>query len=141
MDNIKIVRLQSGDDIIANYIEDEESGLVHLERPMSLFFKRLPTGKSVMMMCPWLPLELITKNCADLYNQDILTVIEPKQSLIEYYTNAMDEAQQLLDESLEEIDESIRNDDSGEDDYDDEELGVAEVTEMIQELKGKKTIH
>ena len=139
MDNIKIVRLQSGDDIIANYTEDEESGLVRLERPMALFFKRLTSGKSMMMMSPWLPLELIKDNSADLYSQDILTVIEPRQSLIEYYTTAMDEAQQLIEDASEALDDCIRNEDEFDDE--DEDLGPAELTEMIQELKGTKTIH
>ena len=139
MDNIKIVRLQSGDDIIANYTEDQESGLVHLERPMALFFKRLTSGKSMMMMSPWLPLELIKENSADLYSQDILTVIEPRQSLVEYYTTAMDEAQQLIEDASEALDDCIRNED--EFDAEDEDLGPAELTEMVQELKGTKTIH
>jgi hypothetical protein len=139
MDNIKIVRLQSGDDIIANYTEDEESGLVRLERPMALFFKRLTSGKSMMMMSPWLPLELIKDNSADLYSQDILTVIEPRQSLVEYYTTAMDEAQQLIEDASDDLDDCIRNED--EFDTEDEDLGPAELTEMIQELKGTKTIH
>ena len=139
MDNIKIVRLQSGDDIIANYTEDEESGLVRLERPMALFFKRLTSGKSMMMMSPWLPLELIKENSADLYSQDILTVIEPRQSLIEYYTTAMDEAQQLIEDASEALDDCIRNEDEFDDE--DEDLGPAELTEMIHELKGTKTIH
>ena len=139
MDNIKIVRLQSGDDIIANYTEDEESGLVRLERPMALFFKRLTSGKSMMMMSPWLPLELIKDNSADLYSQDILTVIEPRQSLVEYYTTAMNEAQQLIEDASDDLDDCIRNED--EFDAEDEDLGPAELTEMIQELKGTKTIH
>jgi hypothetical protein len=139
MDNIKIVRLQSGDDIIANYTEDEESGLVRLERPMALFFKRLTSGKSMMMMSPWLPLELIKDNSADLYSQDILTVIEPRQSLVEYYTTAMNEAQQLIEDASEALDDCIRNEDEFDDE--DEDLGPAELTEMIQELKGTKTIH
>ena len=139
MDNIKIVRLQSGDDIIANYTEDEESGLVRLERPMALFFKRLTSGKSMMMMSPWLPLELIKENSADLYSQDILTVIEPRQSLIEYYTTAMDEAQQLIEDASEALDDCIRNEDEFDDE--DEDLGPAELTEMIHELKSTRTIH
>ena len=129
MDNIKIVRLQSGDDIIANYTEDEESGLVRLERPMALFFKRLTSGKSMMMMSPWLPLELIKDNSADLYSQDILTVIEPRQSLVEYYTTAMNEAQQLIEDASEALDDCIRNEDEFDDE--DEDLGPAELTEMI----------
>ena len=89
------------------------------------------------MMSPWLPLELIKDNSADLYSQDILTVIEPRQSLIEYYTTAMDEAQQLIDEASDEVDEAILSDDTSEDD----DLDPAELTEMIHELKSTRTIH
>ncbi len=48
--NIKIVRLQSGEDIIANYMEDEENDTVLLDKPMHVILKRLPNGRSVMMM-------------------------------------------------------------------------------------------
>ena len=130
----KIVRLQSGDDIIANYTEDENSGLVHLEKPMAIFFKRLPTGRAVMMMSPWLPLELVENNYADLYSQDILTIIEPKKSLVEYYQNAMDDVQQLIEEAKDENGEDTLFEES--DDADDEEEEIVErLTGIVKELK------
>lgn len=144
MDNVKIIRLQSGEDIIANYKEDDESGIVHVNRPMLLFFKRLPTGKSVMMMGPWLPVELIQSNSASLYVQDILTVVSPRQSLIKYYTDAANQAELLLSEQGNEIEESlsrsisiIEDDDYGEED--DDEDDVFDVSE-IESSKGR-TIH
>ena len=39
--NIKIVRLQSGEDVIADCIEDNENNLVFLDNPMLLVFKRI----------------------------------------------------------------------------------------------------
>ncbi len=37
---IKIVRLQSGEDIMADMIEDEENDTVLLDNPMHIIFKR-----------------------------------------------------------------------------------------------------
>ena len=48
--NIKIVRLQSGEDIIADFIEDNDNDTVLLDNPMHIIFKRIPTGQTVMMM-------------------------------------------------------------------------------------------
>ena len=51
--NIKIIRLQSGEDVMADCIEDTEQGTVLLENPMHIIFKRVSTGQTVMMMMPW----------------------------------------------------------------------------------------
>ena len=47
MDNIKIIRLQSGEDIIASYKESDGEGTVLLGNPMTLMFKRLPTVRDM----------------------------------------------------------------------------------------------
>jgi len=108
MDNtVKLLRLQSGEDIIADIIEDEQHDAVLVSNPMTVIFKRLPTGRAVMMMAPWLPIELIEVNAATLYTADILTIIEPKASLIEYYQNACSEAKALMDD--EDVDEALQS--------------------------------
>lgn len=88
--NIKIVRLQSGEDIIADYSHTEDS--VILDNPMHLVFKRTPRG-SVMMLLPWLPVELIKDNMAFISPSDVLSVFEPKEALIEYYGNTINHEQ------------------------------------------------
>jgi len=141
MNNIKILRLQSGEDIIANYSIDEESGVVELNRPMTLFFKRLPTGKSVMIMGPWLPVELIQNNTASLYTQDILTVISPKESLINYYNDVANETEETLKEQGDEIDMTLSSqEDLNEEDIedDDEDWDMEEILKVVKE---RKTIH
>lgn len=144
MDNIKIIRLQSGEDIIAKYSIDEESGVVDVIRPMVLFFKRLSNGKSVMMMGPWLPIELIQGNSAKLYTQDILTVISPKESLITYYTNISDETEKTMKEHGHDIEMSLTStnidDDEEEEDNGDEDDDWS-MEEILNSLKGKITIH
>ena len=126
MDNIKIVRLQSGEDVIANYNDDQE-GSITLTNPMSLMFKRMPTGRAVMMMSPWLPLELVEDNVACIYAQDILSVFQPKQSIIDYYNTTVTEVEE--DRQNEEMNELH---DLEEDDL---EMSVEEEQEAMEELK------
>jgi hypothetical protein len=136
MDNIKIVRLQSGEDIIADYMEDVEGSTILLTNPMTLMFKRLPTGKAVMMMSPWLPLELVENTTARLFSQDVLTVFEPKAQLIEYYNSTVIEVEQDLynnEDGLEELDD----DDITEED---EEAAMLELEDYQQDTK-KRLLH
>ena len=129
--NIRIVRLQSGEDIIADCIPNLDEETVELKRPMHIIFKRIQTGRSIMMMMPWLPVELIKENTAHIYGADILTYIEPKDDLIEYYNNAVN------DEDLETASaSSIRPQLFDEDEEPtDEELDEEELQELIEERK------
>jgi len=132
--NIRIVRLQSGEDIIADCIPNLDEETVELKRPMHIIFKRIQTGRSIMMMMPWLPVELIKENTAHIYGADILTYIEPKDDLIEYYNNAVN------DEDLETAStSSIRPQLFDEyEDPTDEELEEEELQELIEERKNSK---
>lgn len=136
MDNIKIVRLHSGEDIIANYHIDKANNLVLLDRPMHVIFKRLPDEKTVMMMMPWLPLELIKENNALINNTDILTTIEPRKELISYYLQASLSSDSLVED--EDVGISLLSpfDDNEEDG--DEEIGQMDEEEVIELLKEKK---
>jgi hypothetical protein len=135
---IKIVRLQSGEDIIADCTAIEDSDTVLLNRPMHIVFKRVSTGRSVMMMMPWLPIELIKENSAIIYEADILTVIDPKDDLVEYYSNA------VCDEDVKHATESsIRpqlfdNEDDDDDGPTDAELDEEELIELLKERRNSK---
>jgi len=135
MDNIKIIRLQSGEDIIGNYNKDEHSGVIIVNRPMTLFFKRLSMNRTVMMMGPWLPVELIQDNLAELYTKDILTVISPKESMVSYYINAADDMETTLKENGSNIEASLTNYDQDDDEEDEE------ILEMLQTQTRGKTFH
>jgi hypothetical protein len=133
--NIKIVRLQSGEDIICNYYADEENGAVLLGDPMHLIFKRMPTGKTVMMMMPWLPIEIIKDNSAIIYDSDILTIIEPKDELVHYYNQNVFHSQELADD-----DTLAKHLIEEEDDDEDSELKAEEMLEILKERK-KNNLH
>jgi hypothetical protein len=137
MDNIKIVRLQSGEDIIANYTADDGDSSVILNNPMSLVFKRLPSGKAVMMMSPWIPLELVENTSARIFSLDVLAVFEPKPHIIEYYNTTVVEVEQEMYENGDGLDEV---DDDEELTEEDEEAAMLELEEYQQDTK-KRTLH
>jgi hypothetical protein len=134
--NIKIVRLQSGEDIIADYMEDNEGETAVLDNPMHIIFKRIPTGQTVMMMMPWLPIEIIKDNHALIYTSDILTIIEPKEDLVEYYGDVVIEAHQRMEKKTPFYNmEDIDDEEDGDDEFDPEE-----IFEALKERK-KGSLH
>ena len=139
---VKIVRLQSGEDIIASIIEDNESEMIMLDNPMHLIFKRTSQG-TMMVMLPWLPIELIKDNIATIYSSDVLTIVEPKDALVEYYGNMINTEQlkQMRDNTMvENLKEAL--DDSEEDDFTEEEneetLTKAEAMEIIHRKRSNR---
>ena len=136
--NIRIVRLQSGEDIIADCIPNLDEETVELKRPMHIIFKRIQTGRSIMMMMPWLPVELIKENTAHIYGADILTYIEPKDDLIEYYNNAVND-EDLEIASTSSIRPQLFNEDEDEEPTN-EELDEEELQELIEE-RNKNRVH
>jgi len=131
--SIKIVRLQSGEDIIADMHQDEEKGIIMLENPMHIIFKRIPSGQTVMMMMPWLPVELIKENYAMIYDSDILTIIEPKDNLIKYYGNIVLETNEKLSQSLDYEEEG-----EDEEEIEEEEEKVSTKEDIFELLKQRK---
>jgi hypothetical protein len=144
MDNIKIVRLQSGEDVIADYTQVEGDSSVLLTNPMCLIFKRMPTGRAVMLMSPWLPLELVEKNEAWLFEADILSIFQPKSQIIDYYTNTVKEVEEDMIASESEGGDYLRDisdEFGGEEMTDEEELqAMEELNELRQDVK-KRLLH
>ena len=132
MDNIKIIRLQSGEDVIADYTQVEGDSSVLLTNPMTLMFKRMPTGRAVMLMSPWLPLELVEKNEAWLFEADILTIVQPKEQIVDYYNNTVKEVQEDMLASEMEGGDYLRD---ISDELDDEEMSIEEEQQAMEELE------
>lgn len=136
--NIKIVRLKSGEDIIANFEETQDQQKYVLHRPMHVIFKRMMFGRIAMIMLPWLPVELIKKNSAEIYTSDIISILDPKDDLIEYYENISQEAEEMLSGDL----NLLGTVDDEEDDDNDEENEIDEeqIQQIMKESK-KGTVH
>ena len=138
-EGVRIVRLQSGEDIIAGYSGNTNTNIVILDNPMHLVFKRTSQG-TMMMLLPWLPIELIKDNTATLLSDDILTIVEPKEDLKEYYHNVINHTQMkmLKDDSIvKNLKDSI---DEQDDEYEDDEDPEGELTkeDMMEIIKLKK---
>lgn len=135
-DNIKIIRMQSGEDIVASYTHDKETNQATLKGPMRLVFRRLETGKTMMLMMPWLPVEVMMENVATVSQKDILTIVQPKAEFIEYYDNTITEIE-LYSESanMEDLLEDEDYEEPSDDFYNDEEI------DQIMEVKKKEPIH
>ena len=141
---VKIVRLQSGEDIIASIIEDDDSEMVMLNNPMHLIFKRTSQG-TMMVMLPWLPIELIKDNMATIYSSDILTMVDPKDALVEYYGNMINTEQlkNMRDDTLVNNLKEAMNDNEDDDEFSIEEeneetLTKEETMEMIHRKRSNR---
>ena len=130
--NIKIVRLVTGEDVLADFIEDSSDGTALLSNPMRLVFKRLPTGQNAMHMSPWLPIELIQENIAQIHCADILTVVNPKDELVDHYNTVVDSEQNRLilqDEQIRYALNRLREEE------------IEEYDEMVTEVLKNNPIH
>jgi len=139
MHNVKIIRMQTGEDIMASMIGEEQEETVLLEDPMRLIFRRMPTGQTVMMMMPWLPVELIKDNSALVYNSDIITIVDPKESMIEYYENLVIKTMLEMEKS-EEMIAGLLKDQAGEEDDSEEEYSMEDLIQFVEEVKNR-TLH
>lgn len=130
--NVKIIRLVTGEDVLADFIEDSSDGTALLSNPMHLVFKRLPTGQNAMHMSPWLPIELIEENIAQIHCADILTVVDPKDELIDHYNTIVDSEQNRLilqDEQIRYALNRLREEE------------IEEYDEMVSEVLKNNPIH
>ena len=139
MHNVKIIRMQTGEDIMASMIGEEQEETVLLEDPMRLIFRRMPTGQTVMMMMPWLPVELIKDNSALVYNSDIITIIDPKESMVEYYENLVIKTMLEMEKS-EEMIAGLLKKQAGEEDESEEEYSMEDLIQFVEEVKNR-TLH
>jgi hypothetical protein len=121
---------------MADVMKNDENELIVLDNPMCIIFKRRPTGQTVMMLMPWLPIEIIKENNATIYGTDILTFIEPQDDLVKYYGKAVIEAQNIMEKRRI---RGITDDDfEEEDDDEEEEFQIEDIIDLMREKKNKR---
>lgn len=141
MDDIRIVRLRTGEDIIARYKENEETYEIILIDPMTIFFKRLPNGKCYMMINPWLPVEIIEDNIATISPEEILTVSYPKDAVCVYYKRLVNETNIEALESYQQIENYLSNDIEDDDSIDEDDMEEIEETLLNTNTTKKSLLH
>lgn len=130
---VKIFRLNTGEDIIGSCIFDDETSTVMIDNPMKVMISRTSTvGKTMLIMMPWMPLELIEDTLVSINYDDIITAVNPKKDFIEYYFETIDKYQATL--------EKISQEESMFDDIDDDEdeIDVDTMQEMLEVIKERK---
>jgi hypothetical protein len=139
---IKILRLITGEDIIGTCLFDDEDSNLMIDSPMKVIISRVSeSGKTMLMMMPWLPLEIVNENLATINYSDILTIVNPKAEFVEYYFDTAHRYELLMEKSHLE-DSSFENemDDLFEEELDDEDETIEEMLEILKERK-HKSIH
>lgn len=123
MNDIRIVRLKSGEDIIGSFCTKD--GYIHMQEPMTVDVVQ-KGNQSGLIMTHWLPVQLIKKNEITLNCNDVLTTFEPNAEFSEYYSNTVAKIAMLM--KAKEVADNLT----------DEEIG--EVMEALQQGNGE-TIH
>lgn len=96
MEAVKLIRLKSGEDIIA-YIEQVDKLNFVVREPMVVLTKQdNKNNKHIIMMDHWLPVPLIRHNEAFITESEIVTMLEPTSDFSEYYENAVTNMKQIL---------------------------------------------
>ena len=92
--SIRILRLKTGDDIIAEI--DCNSDVYYVNSPMVIWMdQNQKTPK--LCMDHWLPVQVIDDNSVVLRTEDVLTEFYPNEQLAEYYINTIKEFNSVLD--------------------------------------------
>ena len=130
--------MQTGEDIMASMYEYEDSDQVQLNEPMRLVFRRMPTGQTVMMLMPWLPIELIKENSAVVYASDIITVIDPKDTMIQYYDKLVERTAKDMEESDRMLQNLLEEDEESQYEADEGALSDSQLEQILSDLRSKK---
>ena len=94
MENIKLIRFVSGEDIICQ-VSDLDNGDYKVVEPMSVMIK--DTGRQTgLIMQHWLPVQIIKTNEAVVKLRDVLTLVDVDVEFAEYYMNTVSEMNKIL---------------------------------------------
>jgi hypothetical protein len=94
MQEIKIVRLNTGEDVVA-IIQQDATG-VNLTDPMSIDFQTRGQNSAVVMG-HWLPTQLIDANEVFIKTENIMCIMKPNKDFLDYYTNSLNKLKRLKD--------------------------------------------
>ena len=93
MDNIKIVRLKNGEDIVGQITNVDDSYDVIEPMTVDVEYRGKEPG---LVMRHWLPIQLVKHNEITIKQADVLCVLEPSDDFVEYYMNTVEKIHDLL---------------------------------------------
>jgi hypothetical protein len=95
MDNIKIVRLQNGEDLIGSVLSNDYDEY-YITDPMFVAIEYFG-NKAHLIMRQWLPSQLIKGKEVKIKERDILFITEPDDSFSQYYIDTVEKLADLVD--------------------------------------------
>lgn len=124
MSNILIFKFVTGDIVAADSTYNKKDGTYFLENPLEVYFKRTPTGGSMIGLYPWLIREVILANNCIIEENKVLSISHPTAKFAEYYEvmNSMFDKKNdptFLEKQLDEIIEYYKHYDDSKSDHDD----------------------
>jgi hypothetical protein len=117
----KILRLNTGEDIMGHCILDDEDDFVLISNPMKVVLRRMSeSNQTLLMMAPWLPLELVEEDLAAINYEDIITMVQPKKTFIDYYNDTVENYQLIMEKRRDEdfSDYEVREEEQDQDSFD-----------------------
>lgn len=109
MENIKIVRLKNGEDIVGQLYNIEDSYDVIEPMTVDVEYRGKEAG---LVMRHYLPVQLVKHNEITIKQTDVLCVMEPSDDFVEYYMNTVEKIHDLLKARnlVDELDDNEVND-------------------------------
>lgn len=99
MDEIKLLRLHCGTDIICDYLNIGNTCFI--KNPMVVFMDYEDEFEPHLLMRHWSPIDFIKSDETIIMDRDILCVYEPTDAIVEFYTNIIEkETRDLIKQSL-----------------------------------------
>lgn len=89
-----MLRLTTGQDIIGT-VSDTGKGYYLVAEPMSVEIEHKGNHTGIAMAY-WLPVQIIKNNTVILKYADILAILDPNDSLIEYYESTVEKFHEIL---------------------------------------------
>lgn len=93
MNNIKIVRLKNGEDIVGQINNVDDSYDVIEPMTVDVEYRGKEPG---LVMRHWLPVQLVKHNEINIKQSDVLCVLEPSDDFVEYYVHTVEKIHDLL---------------------------------------------
>ncbi len=93
MENIRIVRLKNGEDIVGQLNNVDDSYDVIEPMTVDVEYRGKEAG---LVMRHWLPVQLVKHNEINIKQSDVLCVLEPSADFAEYYVNTVEKIHNLI---------------------------------------------
>ena len=96
MENIKILRMKSGYDLIG-FVSEDLTHQVHIKKPMKISITVDPRDQQQFFVIQnWLPHQYFSRDEVDIWLDDILFIMEATESFKEYYVEMVHKLDKLI---------------------------------------------